>query len=447
VRNHDCVRVLCRVAAIAAAMALATRCWAEERTEKYPDGKTRRVYNVDKGKLHGPFKEFYKDGALRVEGAYREGKLQGPLRSFHSNGKPLLNESYLDGLRNGKCVVHDEGGLIARVSNYRAGKLHGERQVFANNRLESDELWLDGQMLIPKSQQIIARELQAIQKAPIQTVGEFPAVAPRLRPALQDRALQAQREAALRLLMGYRFLCDVPYKDLVLDRTYIAHCEAASEIMTRLGKLTHSPENPGMPEAEYEFARKGCGCSNIFSDSSLTGAVKAFMNDSDPGNIDRLGHRRWCLNPAMLKTGFGGHAKMSAMWSFDGSRKNVPDFDFVAFPPRGLTPVSSFPDGYAWSVSLNPAKYQPPSESTVKVMVYPARFVPRPGAVEKASQPLALNYFKVSLDGFGVPNCIIYRPTGARPAPGASYWVRIEGLKNSKGEDARVEFLVAFVAM
>ncbi len=168
-------------------------------------------------------------------------------------------------------------------ANYRAGKLHGAYRESAGGQLVKEEFWIDGQLIIPKSREIITRELAAIQKMPIKTVGEFPRVSPRIQPALQDPVLQTQREAALRLLMSYRFLCDVPYKDLVLDRTYTAHAEAASDIMTRLDKMTHTPENPGMPEDEYRFAYKGTSSSNIFSDASLMKAVKSFMDDSDPG--------------------------------------------------------------------------------------------------------------------------------------------------------------------
>ncbi len=41
----------------------------------------------------------------------------------------------------------------------------------------------------------------------------------------------------------------------------------------------------------------------------------------------------------MAKTGFGGGGKFAVMWSFDGSRTDVPDYNFVAFPPRGFTPA------------------------------------------------------------------------------------------------------------
>jgi len=84
----------------------------------------------------------------------------------------------------------------------------------------------------------------------------------------------------------------------------------------------------------------------------------------------------------------------------------------------------------AWSVSLNPGKYQPPAEASVKVKVVPAWFDPRRGTLEKAAQSLELNYFKVNLDGFAIPNCIIFRPAGVKVAAGASYWVEIRGLKS-----------------
>ena len=268
-----------------------------------------------------------------------------------------------------------------------------------------------------------------------------------MKAAVNNPQLQTQREAALRMLMAYRCIAGLPYDDLVLDRTCIAHDEAASALLTRIGTLTHTPENPGLPEEEFRFAARGAGCSNLSVGCTPVDAVKSFMDDSDPGNIDRLGHRRWCLNPKMARTGFGCSGKYVPMWSFDSSRGEVPDYNFVAFPPRGFTPVTSFKEGMAWSVTLNPDKYEPPSQENVKVKVAPARFQPRQGTVEKGSQPLALNYFKVNLDGFGVPNCIIFRPVGATVLAGAAYWVEIRGLKKRSGEDAAIEYLVTFAAL
>src|SRR5207248_7661158 len=124
--------------------------------------------------------------------------------------------------------------------------------------------------------------------------------------------------------------------------------QAGAGILAAVGKLTHTPENPGWPEGDYKFAYEGTTHSNIYAETGTLAAshsVEGYMNDSDPGNIDRLGHRRWCLNPAMLKTAFGVEDHYSAMWSFDSSRQDMPDYDLVAFPPRGLTPTTHFKEG------------------------------------------------------------------------------------------------------
>jgi len=171
---------------------------------------------------------------------------------------------------------------------------------------------------------------------------------PKSREAVKERvkALLAagrgsDREQALALLNVYRYLCDVPC-DVTLDEVYSEKATAAAEVCARLGRLDHAPPNPGMPEERYQLGREGAGGSNLFGGGGMPSSVHGYMNDSDPGNIDRVGHRRWCLNPRMGKTGFGAYGNYAAMWSMDGSRTEVPDFDFVAFPPRGYMPVEYF---------------------------------------------------------------------------------------------------------
>jgi hypothetical protein len=179
----------------------------------------------------------------------------------------------------------------------------------------------------------------------------------------------------------------------------------------------------------------------------MVASVRGFMDDSDAKNIERVGHRRWCLNPAMLKTGFGSSGKYAAMWSIDTSRSEVPDYDFVSFPPPGLTPVGCFMDHYAWSISLNPKKYQPPTKEGVKIQVRPARYNARSGKLDTSGEPLPLSFSNVSLEGIGIPNCIIFRPGGFKVMPGGTYWVEISGLSDSGGKEAKVGYLVCFVAL
>ena len=60
----------------------------------------------------------------------------------------------------------------------------------------------------------------------------------------------------------------------------------------------------------------------------------------------------------------------------DEGQETVPDYDFIAFPPRGLMPVELFlwpKDGYpcAWHISLNSKKYSPLVLGELEVVVYP----------------------------------------------------------------------------
>ncbi len=421
-------------------------CSAEEVIEKYPDGQKKIAYSTNAaGEKQGPCEEFYPDGKRQSLASYLNGALHGPYVSHYPSGKFHVKSNYQKGELHGKFQELAEDGTPVKAANYRAGKLHGVYQEFAKKIAVKDEFWSDGKLLLPKSQAQISTELTAISKVAITTVGEFPAQEGRWKGRLEDAAQQKDREEGVRNLMGYRYLCDLPYKDITLDRTYIAHVEAGSDILKEIGKLEHTPANPGWPDAEYKFAYKGTSSSNIHSGGGqMSSTVHGYMDDSDDNNIKAIGHRRWCLNPAMLKTGFGRSGSFGAMWSFDGSRKEIPDYDFVAFPPKGLIPTVSFHDNYAWSVTVNPKKYLQPKPDAVKVKVFPARISSKTGDVEKLGSALETNFFKVDTAGYGVDNCIIFRPKGVQAAANSAYWVEISGLKTKSGEDATFEYFVAF---
>lgn len=454
------------------------RAESTERTEMYPNGKPHFVFSFDEqGRKEGAFKEFDLDGKVVVAANYIKGKLDGAYRSFFPGGKPKVVAAYKDGKLYGKYRRFTENGDVALAANYKAGLLHGEQQEFSagkvtkdevytdgalaqttglkagklhgthreyvNNKVANDQFWFDGQLLIPKGPQLIMEELAAIQKLPIPVTGEMPRATKSLTDTLNSPSFRADEENGLRTLMCFRFLADLPYKDMEIDRGYAAHCQAGAELLTRINELTHSPKNPGLPEDEYKFAYDGPSHSNISTARESAGSVRMYMDDSDSGNIEQLGHRRWCLNPAMLKTGFGADGKHTCMWSFDGSRKDVPDYDAVAWPPRGLLPTSYFGPGHAWSFSVNPKKYRAPDKST-KVTVTAVRLDPAKGTMDRDSKPLEMDYFNVSTTGYGVSNCVIFRPKGVKVANGSGYMVNIAGLKDTSGKDFPVEYFVGF---
>ena len=328
--------MLCVLLAVVAILTtLGKSATAEQRTETYPNGEKKNIYTVDQqGLKHGALRAFYPDGARRGVARYVHGKLGGLLTSFYPNGKVKVKALYRDGVLQGQYQLRNEKGLLIRSTVYRNGKFHGAHQEFNNGLKVKEQMWIDGELVFPMSVDIINGRLARIAKTRIETVGEAPSANLEVTTRLKDPAAHGKREEALRLLMAYRFLCGVPYEDLQLDWNYTAHAVAGARILNVIGKLTHGPENPGWPEADYQLAKKGCGSSNISSSSSLTKSVNMFMNDSDKSNISRLGHRRWCLNPQMQRTGFGSFGKFSAMWSFDNSRQEKPDYDYIAFPHR-----------------------------------------------------------------------------------------------------------------
>jgi Cysteine-rich secretory protein family len=260
-------------------------------------------------------------------------------------------------------------------------------------------------------------------------------------PPKEPAGLAGERAAALRRLKAYRYLAGVPYDDLTLDDDANTACQAGAALCAKIGHLDHKPKNPGLPEDEYELGVKGTSRSNLaWGFPTLSKAVDTWMDDSDEGNVGRVGHRRWCLNPLMQKTGFGRSGQFSAMYVFDQTREKVSDYDFVAWPPAGLVPVEYFKGSMAWTVSVNPKKFNKPGDD-VKVSVYPI------DKGEKSKIALRMKSTVVEKNAFGIPNCIIFRPE--LPVKlGRGYFVKIEGLTKGKDQAAApLEYTVEFFSL
>lgn len=250
-------------------------------------------------------------------------------------------------------------------------------------------------------------------------------------------------QEAINDLNTFRFLCGLDYQ-VGLDGTYNTKATAAASICNALGRLSHAPENPGWEKGRYQVAREGAGHCNLQGGGSVGRSVHSYMDDSDAGNITVLGHRRWCLNPAMGKTGFGSDGRYSAMWSMDDSNRKGSKLPFVAFPAPGFMPTDYFEEHYAWSVSLQKDAYKyPDSLAAENVKVYQlGGNETRPRAGE---QPLKLSFFNLNRDGYGIPCCIIFKPEGVEVEHRSRYWVVIDGIEKRNGINTRIEYLVDFI--
>ena len=261
---------------------------------------------------------------------------------------------------------------------------------------------------------------------------------------VKDELLQrtADRLSALRRIAG---LPGVELdEDLCENAQYGAVLVAASE-------FGHYPPRPDdMDEAFYEKGYEATSSSNLSGGRQLLSTPDGFMEDSGLNNVSALGHRRWQLNPALKYVGFG-YATGSGSYDcyttekvFDRSGA-VSDYDFISWPASGYFPNELFGRTTEWSITLNPNRYSVPTMQELSVTLRRAS----DGATwtfsgsESYAASSSGAYFNVNTVGYGIPNCIIFRPEGGEAYAGV-YSVIVEGLKNSAGEAVEFAYQVEF---
>ena len=241
-------------------------------------------------------------------------------------------------------------------------------------------------------------------------------------------------QAAADRLNALRRIAGLPA--VTLDLSLCENAQYGAVIQAANGSLDHYPDQPaGMGDSFYQQAKSASASSNLAAGHTLTGAVDAFMDDSDASNIATLGHRRWQLNPTLGKVGFGyavsgrGYSRYVAEKVFDRSGAGC-DYDFIGWPASGSFPAQLFDGDTAWSVTLNPAKYQAAVKSALTVTLTRES----DGKTWTFSSRGSDGFFNVTSSGYGEGYCVIFRPEGVDDYMG-TYTVRIEGLKALNGQD------------
>jgi DNA-directed RNA polymerase subunit RPC12/RpoP len=294
------------------------------------------------------------------------------------------------------------------------------------------------------------RRLPGTKPAPADRLAAFryPKSADEIRSTLREileeptpPGMTPERGAGLRRLRAYRYLCGVPYRSVNLDKHLNEMATAAADICRRLGYLDHHPMNPRLPVEVYQRAYRATTSSNLsMGRASLATAVDAWIDDSSESNLPMVGHRRWCLNPSMGNTGMGRVDQFSAMWNLDRATIPFEDYTFIGFPCPGLMPVDFCPERTPWSITVNPRDFRTPRGDRVKVRLYRVES----DAIDRA-HPMDLDFFNVDTDGYGVPNCIIFRPRSIEVEDGRRYWVEVDHLERAEGAPAHLEYLVEFI--
>lgn len=411
----------------------AAHAQLEEVIETYVDGTVRARYSIDsKGRKSGQYVRYYRNGSVRLRANYRENIRNGRYETYYPNGDKQLATAYRDDKLNGTHQEFSKDGKRVVTAHYVDGVLNGSFDVVQDGKTLTRQVWkqgalfqLNGHEPFPRSLTSIQSQLKLILKAPDKVAG-----------AEADPKLPV-RLAALRRLMAYRYLCMLRFQDMVLDPTMNELCEAAAKVCERIGRLDHTPPKPqGMDDETYRKGYQGASHSNLSMGADMVRSVDNYMNDSDPSNIDRVGHRRWCLNPGMRKTGFGSSGRFSAMWSMDSSGSGgTGGLSAIYYPPRGYTPVDFFGPRHAFSISIIKGGQAKREGLEIKITPLDQQYLP-------AGAHLELDYLNVTTGGAGVPHVIIFRPVGLVVEPGRRYWVRVS---YDKGKTAAHEYLVEFV--
>jgi uncharacterized protein YkwD len=255
-------------------------------------------------------------------------------------------------------------------------------------------------------------------------------------------ALQAAYiQDGLRSLNFVRYLAGLP-NDVTHDGSYGSLTQTAA-VLLAASEFSHTPAKPGnMSQEFYERGYSGTSRSNLaWGYSNLRSAIiDGWAKDSDSSNIAALGHRRWVLNPAMAKTGFGDAASRYVMYAFDHSRAQSVDYEAIAYPSGKAFPANVINGTTAWSITLNPALYRTPQLNEITVSLSNGT---RTWNFSSANTSTNGRYFNVETSGYGVSNCIIFRPDNVSAYTG-TYTVTVNGIKTRAGSPATLRYQVGF---
>lgn len=450
---------------LVAAAAVAPR---EETTETWPDGKPKKRYTLDDaGRLQGDYLEWWENGRLAVHTNYSNGGMEGNYVSFYDTGVAHVTAKYWRGKLNAAYREDGPDGKPFIEATYVEGELEGKRTVRRGGAPVSVQTWRKGLLVdlmgavpYPQTQSALKAGLAAIaaETKPKIADGSAPPVEPKpkKKPGEKEKkgekaasparaklpvpdgygpdadAMLPQRFAALKRLQEYRLLANVAWQDLELAPRYDFYCDWGSRLLEHVGHLDHTPKNPGIPDDEYRDGYTGTSNSNLFSASDMLKSVDAYMDDSDESNIGRVGHRRHCLHPNLLMTGFGNSDHYSAMWSLDRSRGLAKPPATVTWPAAGYMSLRHFAHRHAWHCSffgVNEDDLPRLGELEVRVYSMDANYLP-------AEQPLALDFKR--RDG----DAVIFRPVLESLQAGQRFWVEIQDAP-AKGKVTR--YLVEFV--
>lgn len=307
----------------------------------------------------------------------------------------------------------------------------------------------DETLLLP-GREMINRYWAAYRPLPVSSL--YAEVPSHTAPYSAGAASAGLRANGLRMANFVRFLAGLP-ADLVLDQELNDLAQHGAVLLKAHGTLTHEPAKPADMEQEFfDRGRSSTTSANIASGyHSLSSSIRnGYMEDDSSSNITTVGHRRWILNPALQKLGFGYCEGFSTIQVIDKSRTAPFDYRWIAWPV-GEFPVTFFDSNDPWSLTLNTADYyQQPAAGSVSVTLERLGTNSAVWTLDSndSSYTATNEYFTVNNGGYGINNCIIFRPDSTFTCnPGESYRVTVSGISDKAGNPTNLTYTVNFFAL
>ena len=215
---------------------------------------------------------------------------------------------------------------------------------------------------------------------------------------------QQTRTGALAVLNVFRYVAGLP--EVVNDPEYEEYAQAAALLNAVDGYISHYPDQAeNVSDDLYEIGAYGAANSNLASGflNFFVALRHGWIADDNAANASHVGHRRWALNPAMAKTGFGYVEQRDgffSMYATDTGRRG-PLEKLVAWPAR-KTPTFLFSPTMGWSLSVD-ATLKP---SQISVTLERKS----DGRVWQFSRAHSDGDFYVDTRNIGTGGCIIFKP-------------------------------------
>ena len=336
-------------------------------------------------------------------------------------------------LLDGKwCAFGEDGYLIGQADEPSADILSMKSGYLSREKMgkkQIAQLLADNPTDTPYQAEEIYDEMPSF---------EAPYAPGKVKTELLQRA--ADRLSALRNIAG------LPGVKLDLSLSENAQYGA---VLNAVSEFSHYPSKPeDMDDDFYSKGSASTSSSNIYGGVALIATPDGFMDDPGSNNSGILGHRRWQLNPALGKVGFGyafGYGRYRYYTNekvFDSSAP-VQRYNFISWPASGSFPsVDSFIYYTTeWSVTVEPKTFKSFGLSDIRV------------TVERVSDGKVFIFsdteredgiFNVETSNYGVSNCIIFRPTPLAETYSGLYNVTITGLHDMLGNEAAVVFQIDF---